>query len=91
MAPELAGDIKGYIFIDLLFLFYSSVKHKFECDIWSIAMILFELMESERPYIHTDYNSLLEDVKKGQVKELKVKRSEDLISLYQSLKKIVCY
>jgi hypothetical protein len=58
---------------------------------WSIAMILYEMMESEHPYIHTDLIGLADDVRNGQVKELKVERSADLIFLYQSLKKIVYY
>jgi serine/threonine protein kinase len=90
MAPELVKDIRGYIFINLLLFFYNSIKHKFECDIWSIAMILFEMMESDYPYIiRTSKFDQQEDVKKGEVKKLKVKRSPDLVSLYQSLKKIV--
>jgi serine/threonine protein kinase len=93
IAPELLSVEEGFVvvimFIYLLdTLFYIRKEYKFECDVYSAAMILFEMMESTHPY-EGNLAQIISKVSKGEVKPLKSKRSEELISLYNSMRDMV--
>jgi hypothetical protein len=53
-------------------------------------MILYELMELERPYDSSVLKKLVKKVKKGDTKPLKTKRPQPLIDLYDSMRNLVC-
>jgi NIMA (never in mitosis gene a)-related kinase len=66
------------------------LKYGKECDIWSMGMIMHELMELEYPYPSNNWFSLMSRVREGKVTPLKQKRSEALIELYKSMIVMVC-
>jgi serine/threonine protein kinase len=94
IAPELLSEEVGFVGVVIMFiylldnLFYFRKEYKFECDVYSAAMILFEMMESTHPY-EGNLAQIILKAKEGKVKPLKSKRSEELISLYNSMRDMV--
>jgi serine/threonine protein kinase len=91
-APELLKKEEGeeflFFLLLLLFVFIFRIEYRFEYDIWSLAMILFELMELEYPYDGTDYQ-IIKRAMEGKVKPLKTERSPELVQLYNSMRNMV--
>jgi serine/threonine protein kinase len=76
-------------FFFFFFLFFRK-EYGFECDRWSLAMILFELMESTHPFDGRNDVQVGMKVQKGEVKPLRSKRPKELVVLYNSLRNMVC-
>jgi serine/threonine protein kinase len=70
-------------------LFFFRKEYRFECDRWSLAMILFELMESTHPFDGKNVLQLVIKLQKGEVKPLISKRPKELVELYNSLRNMV--
>jgi serine/threonine protein kinase len=95
MAPELISEEEGFIYIYYLFLLFLVIfflfrkEYGFECDRWSLAMILFELMESTHPFEGKNDAQIAINVLGGKIKQLKSKRPKELVVLYNSLRNVV--
>jgi hypothetical protein len=73
--------------LDNLFCFRK--EYGFECDMYSAAMVLFEMMESTHPYDGGNQMQIFLKAKNGEVKPLKSERPEELIALYNSMRDMV--
>jgi hypothetical protein len=79
---------RGIIYYLYVVIILFSMEHAFECDIWSTAMILFELMEGDYPH-SLDFHEQRKEVKEGKIKPLTRNRPLQLVTLYDSMRKIV--
>jgi serine/threonine protein kinase len=64
-------------------------EYGFKRDMWSLAMILFELMESTHPFEGENNAQVVINVHGGKIKPLKSKRPEELVALYNLLQNMV--
>jgi serine/threonine protein kinase len=64
-------------------------EYGFECDMWSLAMILFELMESTHPFEGENDAQVVINVHGGKIKQVMSKRPKELVALYNSLRNMV--
>jgi serine/threonine protein kinase len=96
MAPELVAEEERFVYLIIIIIviilgnfFLFRKEYGFECDRWSLAMILFELMESTHPFDGKNDLQVGMKVQKGEVKSLCSKRPEQLVALYNSLQNMV--
>jgi serine/threonine protein kinase len=77
-----------YLFI-LIICSLLRKEYGFECDMWSLAMVLFELMESTHPFEGENDAQIAINVRGGNIKPLKSERPNELVALYNSLRNMV--
>jgi serine/threonine protein kinase len=58
-------------------------------DMWSLAMILFELMESTHPFEGKNDVQIAINVLGEKIKPLKSEKPKELVALYNSLRNMV--
>jgi serine/threonine protein kinase len=69
--------------------FFIRKEYGFECDMWSLAMILFELIESTHPFEGKNDAQIVVNVLGGKIKQLMFERPEELVAFYNSLRNMV--
>jgi serine/threonine protein kinase len=94
-APELVklNTTEGLCLISLIYLFFlrARTEYRFQYDIWSVAIILFELLELKRPFEEKSLYQIMEDVSQKKLRPLTRKTPEVLVSIYNSIISAVRY
>jgi serine/threonine protein kinase len=70
------------------------ITYRFEYDIWSLAMVLFEMMELKKPYEEkkeiTTFQ-LMKKIENGKINSVTTNRSPELIEFFNLIGNIVFF